>query len=117
MTQQVDINLSKTKLYVLYEALGRAVKADPSNVSKEMEALEEEIMRITTAHSLFVFSIRNSYLAMNKVGIEKDVTPVFKEQLDVVNNLVKKIIYLNNYYYGNESSNQKGVDEKDKEES
>ena len=117
MTQQVDVNLSKTKLYVLYKELEDAIKTNPGSVSKEMEALEEEIMRMTMAHSLFVFSIRNSYLAMEKVGIEKNITPVFKEQLEVINNLVKKIIYLNNYYYGDESSDQKGMDEKDKEQS
>lgn len=99
MEQKVSI--SKTKVYTLFQALEKKLEENPKAYKEELDALEEEIMLLAVAHSIFIFTIRGLYLKMKECGVEKETPIVFKEQKDLIEEIIRKVNILNDYYYKN----------------
>jgi hypothetical protein len=110
------INITQTKAYKLLEEFLASI---PKEHHKKAEELEEELMRLLTAHMVFVWSIKNCNDKMEEFAIERGASVVLKQQIEALSDILYKIESLNNYYYpkNDEQTNQKRVDQKDNRES
>ncbi len=95
----MNISISKTKVYILFGDLERAIKSNPKDTQKEMDALEDEIMRLITAHSIFVWGVKNCADKIEELGISDYQSITSIKQMSEINIIISRIKTLNDYYY------------------